>query len=102
MKFPRNIRADTVTAFEMYHSLTDFNLSDIAKLFHCGKSSAAKIKKITLAAMEEKGVKLYTEDRGVVDKDVLYEVAGIDIAKMNRSYKMLKSVGKNGGVGGMQ
>ena len=71
MKFPRNIRADTVTAFEMYHSLTDFNLSDIAKLFHCGKSSAAKIKKITLAAMEEKGVKLYTEDRGVVDKDVL-------------------------------
>lgn len=52
MKFPRNIRADTVTAFEMYHSLTDFNLSDIAK--------------------------------------------------MNRSYKMLKSVGKNGDVGGMQ
>lgn len=91
MKFPRGVRADTITAFEMYHSLTYFTTGDIKKLFNCSPSSATKIKKMALDRMAEEDVKVYCEDRGVVDKDVLYDIAGIDVAKMNRSYKMLKS-----------
>ena len=92
MNFPRGIRADTKTAFEMYHMFTAFKTSDIRNLFACGASSANKIKKIAIEEMAKEGVKLYSEDRNLVDKDVLYKIAGIDINKVNRSYKMLRNM----------
>ena len=76
MRFP-NVRPDVKTAFEMYHSLTYFTSSDVKKLFGCAGSTAAKIVKMT-------------RDDNYLNKDVLYDMAGLDINSINKSYKMLE------------
>ena len=34
-------------------------------------------------------VKLYSENCGLVDRDILFELAGLDINKIDRSYREL-------------
>ena len=80
-----------------YYKLNSLEQSTMNQILICGELCIVdvpyviKIKKMALDRMAEEDVKVYCEDRGVVDKDVLYDIAGIDVAKMNRSYKMLKS-----------
>lgn len=90
MKFPR-LHVSTIDAFQMYHGLTYFTSGDIRKLFRCSPCTATKIKKMALYEMDAQGIKIYCEQNGLVDKDVLFEIAGLDIKKINKSYKMLQS-----------
>lgn len=89
MRFP-NVRPDVKTAFEMYHTLPYFTSSDIKRLFGCAGSTAAKIVKITRDEMTRREIKMYCEHDNYLNKDVLYDLAGLDINSINKSYKMLE------------
>lgn len=91
MKFPK-VKTDTVKAFEMYHSLPYFTGGDICELFECCPSTAIKIKKMVNQEMIKQNIKLYCEHSEYVDKDVLYKMAGLDIEKINKSYKKIKEL----------
>ena len=87
MRFPK-VRTDTEKAFKMYHTLPYFTTNDVAKLFTCDRSTAYRIKVIIRAEMEKEPKKLYT-DRDVIDKDVLYRVAGLNIRQIDKDYAVL-------------
>lgn len=90
MRFP-NVRADVKTAFEMYHTLPYFTAGDIRKLFNgCSGSTASKIAKLTRDEMTRREIKMYCEHDNYLNKDVLYDLAGLDINSINKSYKMLE------------
>ena len=89
MRFP-NVRPDVKTAFEMYHTLPYFTSSDIKRLFRCAGSTASKIAKLTRDEMERREIKMYCEHDNYLNKDVLYDMAGLDINSINKSYKMLE------------
>lgn len=92
IKFPR-VSTTTEKAFLLYHNNPYFTGHTITDLFGCAKSTTGKIKRIVRLEMAERGIKLYCEQTDLLDRDVLYELAGLDISKINRSYKMLKSAG---------
>lgn len=88
MNFPR-VRATTKAAHEIYHNNTYLLPRDIQELFGCAPSTASKIKRIVQAEMAKREVKLYSENCGLVDRDILFELAGLDINKIDRSYREL-------------
>lgn len=87
-KFPR-VRASTKAAHEIYHSNTYLFPRDIKELFNCSSSTAGKIKRIVLEEMAERNERIYSDIPGLVDKDILFELAGLDIAKIDKSYREL-------------
>ena len=87
-KFPR-VRASTKTAHEIYHRNTYLFPRDIKELFNCSSSTAGKIKRIVLEEMAERNERIYSDIPGLVDKDILFELAGLDIAKIDKSYREL-------------
>lgn len=93
-KFPR-VRASTKAAHEIYHSNTYLFSRDIKELFNCSSSTAGKIKRIVLEEMAEREERIYSDIPGLVDKDILFELAGLDIAKIDRSYKELMKYEKD-------
>lgn len=89
MRFP-SVRADTITAYEMYHSLPYFTSSDIKKLFSCCGATATKIAKAVKEQMITEDVKLYCEHDQYLDRDILYKLAGMDLKSLEVSYRKLK------------
>jgi hypothetical protein len=87
-RFPR-VRASTKAAHEIYHNNTYLMTKDVKDLFNCSPSTAGKIKRIVLAEMAERNERIYSDIPGLVDKDILFELAGLDIAKIDKSYKEL-------------
>lgn len=87
-KFPR-VRASTKAAHEIYHNNTYLIPQDIKELFNCSSSTAGKIKRIVLEEMAEREERIYSDIPGLVDKDILFELAGLDIAKIDKSYREL-------------
>ena len=88
IRFPR-VRASTKAAHEIYHNNTYLLSRDIKELFSCSPSTAGKIKRIVLEEMAERNERIYSDIPGLVDKDILFELAGLDIAKIDKSYKEL-------------
>lgn len=88
MNFPK-VRTDTRTAFLLYHSLPYFTTKDVEKLFGCKKTTAYRIKQLIKEKMKEEEKKVYT-DRDVLDKDVLYREAGLNIKQIDRDYRELR------------
>lgn len=88
MNFPR-VRATTKAAHDTYHNNTYLLSKDIQKLFGCSSSTALKIKRIVKAEMAKRNIKLYSENYGLVDRDILFEMAGLDINKIDKSYREL-------------
>ena len=62
---------------------------DIKELFDCSPSTAGKIKRVVLEVMSERNERIYSDIPGLIDKDILFELAGLDIAKIDKSYKEL-------------
>ncbi len=87
-RFPR-VRASTKVAHEIYHQNTYLLPGDIKDLFNCSPSTAGKIKRIVLAEMAKRNARIYSDSPGLVDKDILFELAGLDITKIDRSYREL-------------
>ena len=87
-RFPR-VRASTKAAHEIYHNNTYLLPKDIKYLFNCSLSTAGKIKRIVLSEMAERNKRIYSDIPGLIDKDILFELAGLDIAKIDKSYKEL-------------
>lgn len=87
-RFPR-VRASTKAAHEIYHNNTYLMTKDIKELFNCSPSTAGKIKRIVLSEMAERNERIYSDIPGLIDKDILFELAGLDIAKIDKSYKEL-------------
>lgn len=87
-RFPR-VRASTKAAHEIYHNNTYLLPKDIKYLFNCSPSTAGKIKRIVLSEMAERNKRIYSDIPGLIDKDILFELAGLDIAKIDKSYKEL-------------
>lgn len=87
-RFPR-VRASTKAAHEIYHNNTYLLSRDIKDLFNCSSSTAGKIKRIVLSEMAERNKRIYSDIPGLIDKDILFELAGLDIAKIDKSYKEL-------------
>ena len=87
-RFPR-VRASTKAAHEIYHNNTYLLPKDIKDLFNCSPSTAGKIKRIVLSEMAERNKRIYSDIPGLIDKDILFELAGLDIAKIDKSYKEL-------------
>lgn len=88
IRFPR-VRASTKAAHEIYHNNTYLMTKDIKELFDCSPSTAGKIKRVVLEVMSERNERIYSDIPGLIDKDVLFELAGLDIAKIDKSYKEL-------------
>lgn len=88
IRFPR-VRASTKAAHEIYHNNTYLMSKDIKELFDCSPSTAGKIKRIVLFEMAERNERIYSDIPGLIDKDILFELAGLDIAKIDKSYKEL-------------
>lgn len=88
MGFP-NVKAKTKDAYELYHENTFFDTGLIKELFSCSSSTACKISTIVRQEMKARGIKIYDESQRLIDRDVLYEVAGLDISKIGKSYKAL-------------
>lgn len=87
-RFPR-VRASTKAAHEVYHNNTYLLSRDIKNIFNCSPSTAGKIKRIVLAEMAKRNERIYSDIPGLVDKDILFELAGLDITKIDRSYREL-------------
>ena len=87
-RFPR-VRASTKAAHEIYHNNTYLMTKDIQKLFDCAPSTAGKIKRIVLEEMAERNERIYSDIPGLIDKDILFELAGLNITKIDRSYREL-------------
>ena len=87
-RFPR-VRASTKAAHEIYHNNTYLLSKDIKDLFDCSPSTEGKIKRIVLSEMAERNKRIYSDIPGLIDKDILFELAGLDIAKIDKSYKEL-------------
>ena len=87
-RFPR-VRASTKAAHEIYHNNTYLMTKDVKELFDCSPSTAGKIKRIVLSEMAERNKRIYSDIPGLIDKDILFELAGLDIAKIDKSYKEL-------------
>lgn len=87
-RFPR-VKASTKAAHEVYHNNTYLITRDIRELFDCAPSTAGKIKRIVLAEMAKRNERIYSDIPGLVDKDILFEMAGLDIAKIDKSYREL-------------
>lgn len=87
-KFPK-VRASTKAAHEIYHNNTYLLPGDIKELFNCSSSTAGKIKRIVIEEMAERNERIYSDIPGLVDKDILFELAGLDIAKIDKSYREL-------------
>lgn len=87
-RFPR-VRASTKAAHEIYHNNTYLMTKDVKDLFNCSPSTAGKIKRIVLSEMAERNERIYSDMPGLIDKDILFELAGLDIAKIDKSYKEL-------------
>lgn len=87
-RFPR-VRALTKAAHEIYHNNTYLMTKDIKELFDCSPSTAGKIKRVVLEVMSERNERIYSDIPGLIDKDILFELAGLDIAKIDKSYKEL-------------
>lgn len=87
-RFPR-VRASTKVAHEIYHQNTYLLPADIKELFNCSPSTAGKIKRIVLAEMAKRNERIYSDIPGLIDKDILFELAGLDITKIDKSYKEL-------------
>lgn len=87
VKFPR-VRASTKKAYEMYHGNALFGTKEIKELFDCGNTTATKIKQLCRVEMQRAGIELSVPS--CVDKDILYNLAGMDIDKITESYKALK------------
>ena len=87
-RFPR-VKASTKAAHEVYHNNTYLITRDIRELFDCAPSTAGKIKRIVLAEMAKRNERIYSDIPGLIDKDILFELAGLDIAKIDRSYREL-------------
>jgi len=62
---------------------------DIKELFDCASSTAGKIKRVVLEEMAERNQRIYSDIPGLIDKDILFELAGLDITKIDRSYREL-------------
>ena len=88
IRFPR-VRASTKAAHEIYHNNTYLMTKDIKELFNCSPSTAGKIKRVVLGVMSERNERIYSDIPGLIDKDILFELAGLDIAKIDKSYKEL-------------
>ena len=87
-RFPR-VRASTKAAHEIYHNNTYLLSRDIKDLFNCSSSTAGKIKRVVLEVMAERNERIYSDIPGLIDKDILFELAGLDITKIDKSYKEL-------------
>ena len=87
-RFPR-VSASTKAAHEIYHNNTYLLSRDIKDLFNCSPSTAGRIKRIVLEEMAERNERIYSDIPGLIDKDILFELAGLDIAKIDKSYKEL-------------
>ena len=87
-RFPR-VRASTKAAHEIYHNNTYLMTKDVKDLFNCSPSTAGKIKRIVLSEMAERNERIYSDLPGLIDKDILFELAGLDISKIDKSYKEL-------------
>lgn len=93
-RFPR-VRASTKTAHEIYHNNTYLMTKDIKELFDCASSTAGRIKRIVLVEMAERNERIYSDIPGLIDKDILFELAGLDITKIDKSYRELMRYEKN-------
>lgn len=87
-RFPR-VRASTRAAHDIYHNNTYLMTKDIKKLFDCASSTAGKIKRVVLEEMAERNERIYSDIPGLIDKDILFELAGLDITKIDKSYREL-------------
>ena len=87
-RFPR-VRASTRTAHDIYHNNTYLLSRDIKVLFNCSPSTAGKIKRVVLEVMAERNERIYSDIPGLIDKDILFELAGLDITKIDKSYREL-------------
>lgn len=91
MKFPR-VKTSTSLAFEIYHQRPYFTRADIKTLFNCSDATVSKIVKIIHEEMEKKGVEVYVINHSYLDKKITFELAGLDINEINKSYKYLASM----------
>lgn len=86
--FPR-VRTSTEKAFQLYHTLPYFMTKDIKELFGCSYSTAGKIKRVCGEEMEKRGIRCYCEKNEFINKDVLFDLAGINISQLNKDYAQL-------------
>lgn len=89
MKFPRINPPTTRQAFETYHSKPYLTRKDLISLFGVGQTTATKMKSIIRDEMDKQGVKLHCEHNELLDRDIVYELAGLDMEQITRSYKIL-------------
>lgn len=91
MTFPR-VNTTIKCAYETYNKYPFFQNKTIVELFNCSPATAAKIARMTREKMIEKDIKIYTSNPHAVDKDTLFELAGLDIVSITVSYnKLLKA-----------
>lgn len=88
MKFPR-VSTTNEKAFRMYNEYPYFQRKEVKELFNCSDTTASKIVKITKEEMQNQNIRIYTQNPNKVDKNVLYQMAGLDIAAITKNYNTL-------------
>lgn len=96
MKFPR-VKTTTKLAFELYHTLPYFLSTDIKKMFKCSDATASRIKHLCLDEMQKRDIKMYCEKGELINKDVLMDLAGLNIKQIDKDYAALLKCNLIGG-----
>lgn len=94
-RIPRLKPPDTVTAYEIYHGYSSLDNALIKRLFGCAPSTVLNLKKAVQAEMSARGVKLYNPHN--ICKKITYELTGLDIEQIDRDYRAMQRVKKEGG-----
>lgn len=78
------------TALEVYYTNNDLGNKELRQLFgNISTRTIARLKKLVIEKMEEKGVLRY--NNYTINTEVAYEVFGLDIPNLERKYsKILK------------
>ena len=85
--------ADTATVLEIFYSYpNEIGNAELKTIFWVESSaSVAKIKNKIRAAMIENGITVFNKKN--VDTATAYEIAGLDIDRLEKSYLKLKKLG---------
>lgn len=90
IRFP-HVKTTTEKAFIIYHQNPFLDTKLVMELFSCSRATALRICKIAKTVMDEREIKYHCETL-LIDKDILYEIAGLNINQINKSYKIMKNL----------
>lgn len=90
---PKRVSFDAEAAYEIYLRYPEIGTAEIKRIFCCGDSTAAKMKKPALAEMKTQGKEtLFAHN---VNTKCAFAAWKIDIADLERRVRKLKSLGVN-------